>query len=205
MSEAVEAAARRLRSFAIFSARVRRRRISGRRLGADIKFSLALRTMLRKAFGDRVQRRRSEMVFGTTIAELTSQKCRRRRADSCPSIIGLIATAGNDGRRPLTSPSASLPPDQNLPASHTRSKSSPCRSDRESAPSSPTVSPAIAAPRPYLRVACPNSAPSTGRAQMLSRTASAPKRKLNCGACWQNTAHAKRKTCLSQATEMSHL
>src|SRR5271157_2276033 len=35
-----EAAARRLRSFVIFSARVRRRRISGRRLGADITFSL---------------------------------------------------------------------------------------------------------------------------------------------------------------------
>src|SRR5713226_5443341 len=40
LSVEAEAAARRLRSFAIFSARVRRRRISGRRLGADIKFSL---------------------------------------------------------------------------------------------------------------------------------------------------------------------
>ncbi len=40
LSFEAEAAARRLRSFAIFSARVRRRRISGRRLGADIKFSL---------------------------------------------------------------------------------------------------------------------------------------------------------------------
>src|SRR5258708_28224693 len=40
LSLEAEAAARRLRNFAIFSARVRRRRISGRRLGADIKFSL---------------------------------------------------------------------------------------------------------------------------------------------------------------------
>src|SRR5882757_4588967 len=41
LSFEVEAAARRLRSFATFSARVRRRRISGRRLGADIEFSLS--------------------------------------------------------------------------------------------------------------------------------------------------------------------
>ncbi len=41
LSVVAEAAARRLRSLATFSARVRRRRISGRRLGADIEFSLA--------------------------------------------------------------------------------------------------------------------------------------------------------------------
>jgi hypothetical protein len=40
LSVEAEAAARRLRNFATFSARVRRRRISGRRLGADITFSL---------------------------------------------------------------------------------------------------------------------------------------------------------------------
>src|SRR5271157_5442330 len=40
LSLEAEAAARRLRSLATFSARVRRRRISGRRLGADIRFSL---------------------------------------------------------------------------------------------------------------------------------------------------------------------
>src|ERR1700686_571924 len=40
LSLEAEAAARRLRSLATFSARVRRRRISGRRLGADINFSL---------------------------------------------------------------------------------------------------------------------------------------------------------------------
>ena len=59
LSLEAEAAARRLRSFAIFSARVRRRRISGRRLGADIKFSL---------------------VFSEAISEITSQidsRCRR--------------------------------------------------------------------------------------------------------------------------------
>src|SRR6266404_7942101 len=42
LSFEAEAAARRLRSFAIFSARVRRRRISGRRLGADIKVLLGV-------------------------------------------------------------------------------------------------------------------------------------------------------------------
>src|ERR1700675_3531430 len=42
LSLEAEAAARRLRSFAIFSARVRRRRISGRRLGADMEFSFGV-------------------------------------------------------------------------------------------------------------------------------------------------------------------
>jgi hypothetical protein len=45
LSAETEAAARRLRSFKIFSARVRRRRISGRRLGADIKVSLVNRSV----------------------------------------------------------------------------------------------------------------------------------------------------------------
>ena len=39
------AADRRLRSFAIFSLRVRRRRISGRRLGADINLSPEMRVL----------------------------------------------------------------------------------------------------------------------------------------------------------------
>jgi len=42
LSAEVDAAARRLRNLATFSARVRRRRISGRRLGADIEFSFVL-------------------------------------------------------------------------------------------------------------------------------------------------------------------
>src|SRR6202011_5722388 len=58
LSVEAEAAARRLRSFAIFSARVRRRRISGRRLGADMKVSL---------------------VFSEAISEITSQIDGRRR------------------------------------------------------------------------------------------------------------------------------
>jgi hypothetical protein len=37
LSVSVPPVARRFRNFAIFSARVRRRRISGRRLGADIQ------------------------------------------------------------------------------------------------------------------------------------------------------------------------
>src|SRR6202158_695856 len=43
LSVEADAAARRLRSFAIFSARVRRRRIFGRRLGADMEFSFGVR------------------------------------------------------------------------------------------------------------------------------------------------------------------
>src|ERR1022692_5233574 len=46
----------------------------------------------------------------------------------------------------LTSPSASQPRGQNLPKSHTRSKSCRVRSDPGSAPSSPEPSPATAAP-----------------------------------------------------------
>src|SRR6266446_1558223 len=44
------------------------------------------------------------------------------------------------------SPSTSQPPDQNPPASHTQSQSSPSPSDRESAPSSPALPPATAVP-----------------------------------------------------------
>src|SRR5208282_5708685 len=47
---------------------------------------------------------------------------------------------------PLTSPSASPLPDQNPPASHTRSQSSLSPSDPGSAPSSPAPPPATAAP-----------------------------------------------------------
>src|SRR5271155_3346057 len=57
LSAETEAAARRLRSLAIFSARVRRRRISGRRLGADIKFSLVCVDGLLQRQSNRVKSR----------------------------------------------------------------------------------------------------------------------------------------------------
>jgi hypothetical protein len=47
LSMEADAAARRLRSFATFSARVRRRRISGRRLGADISSPLVFNAGVR--------------------------------------------------------------------------------------------------------------------------------------------------------------
>ena len=47
LSMEADAAARRLRSFATFSARVRRRRISGRRLGADIRSPLVFNAGVR--------------------------------------------------------------------------------------------------------------------------------------------------------------
>ena len=75
-----EAAARRLRSLAIFSARVRRRRISGRRLGADIKFSLV--------FSDWYSIKRPvKLRVRDTVGAVASSRT---------LIIGSIGTAGKD-------------------------------------------------------------------------------------------------------------
>jgi hypothetical protein len=51
----------------------------------------------------------------------------------------------------------------------------------------------------------PRSAPNTGKAQMPSLTAFAPKQKPNCGDCWQNADRIPSGTRLNSPTETAQV